>query len=52
MLNKSKYSGFFDVDPLMVRMPQITWLDGIPGCGKTIYIINNFTLPTDEYAPD
>ncbi|XP_075990359.1 uncharacterized protein LOC142986010 [Anticarsia gemmatalis] len=29
------------------ELPTITWVNGVPGCGKTTWIINNFNQQTD-----
>jgi len=45
MLNKELFGVLKDINILKVKRPKIKWVNGVPGCGKTTYVINNHCPP-------
>ena len=47
MLNGELIQKINQVDISSFKAPNITWLDGVPGCGKTHYIVTNHSPGQD-----
>jgi len=45
MLNKELFGVLKDMNILKVKRPKIKWVNGVPRCGKTTYVINEYCPP-------
>lgn len=46
-LEKKLYESIKEIDIDQLKLPVIDFVNGVPGCGKTTYIVNNHNSVTD-----
>lgn len=47
MLNQAIYRRLSKIDSMKLRVPDIEWVNGVPGCGKTEFIVVNHRAGVD-----
>nr|WPV62267.1 MAG: RNA-dependent RNA polymerase [Wufeng shrew martellivirus 1] len=52
MLNEEILRQIGKIDVTKTKMPKITWVNGVPGCGKTKYVIENHVKSTPDVCGD
>ncbi|UHM27517.1 MAG: RNA-dependent RNA polymerase [Sanya virga-like virus 1] len=49
---KHLYACVENVDVATASCPYVELMQGVPGCGKTTYILNHVKLPTEDFSGD